>query len=722
MPDFPMPKPRSDASPLHDERIIHPKSLFRAEQRLDRPLSPPRPGVGATLLPGVTRWLPEGVTPDDPPIPSFALEDPGLGRETGAPISDPTTVVHFGACLDARHLIEVPIEAGTTLHGVGMHAAPLERSGRVYTCWNTDWPAYTDSNPSLYQSHPWVFAVRVDGSAFGVLADTTFRCDVDLTDPAAIRVRAEGPAFPVYILEAESPLELCRLLARVTGRPPMLPLWALGYHQCRWSYYPAGRAMRIAEEFRTRQIPCDVIWFDIHYMQDYRIFTFHEHRFPDPRSVNDRLHEMGFRTVWMIDPAPKKDDDDPVYATGTEGGHFTLASDGEPYVGSVWAGPSCFPDFTRPETRKWWAGLYKDYLAHGIDGVWNDMNEPSVFDDITKTMPENTWHRGGDGLPAAPHAAYHNVYGMLMVRASREGILAARPDKRPFLLTRSNFLGGHRYAATWTGDNAATWTDLHRSIPMVLSLGLSGQPMSGPDIGGFIDPTEGDPELFARWMGVGCLLPFARAHVADGCIDKEPWSFGPECEATCRRAIELRYRLMPHLYTLAWRAHTQGDPITLPAFFADASDADLRTEDRAFLLGEHLLVTCDVYPKNDAEQRTPIATPKSDWRPVQLGEPDPDLPELHLKAGAAIPTGPVMLHTGEKPVDPLTIVAALDDSGRAEGLLYEDAGDGWSYQTGDYCLSRIRVECVAGAEPKARLEHVEGDRPAVQRSINIVLV
>ena len=706
------------ASRLKDERIVPPHALFRGAGRLDRPLGEPAPGPAAALAPWLARHLPPGVSTDDL-MPSFAIEDRALARAPGEPV-DPAalrTAVRFARCMDARHFAEIAVDPGTTLHGVGMQAAGLDRSGRSYTCWNLDWPAYNRDNPGLYQSHPFVFAVRADGSAFGVLADTTWRTDIDLSDPGAIRVRAEGTPFAVYVLEAESPAELCAHIADLTGHMPMPPLWALGYHQCRWSYYPAGRALRIAEEFRDRNIPCDVIWFDIDYMQDFRIFSFSDVHFPDPASLNHRLHDMGFRAIWMIDPAPKQQHGDPVYTSGLEGEHFTLDSNGRPFVGSVWAGPSCFPDFTRPETREWWASLYNDFLAMGIDGVWNDMNEPSVFDDRSKTMPETCWHRGGGDLPEAPHAMYHNVYGMLMAQASREGILAANPDKRPFVLTRSNFIGGHRYAATWTGDNAASWTDLALSIPMILSLSLSGQLLSGPDIGGFIDHTEGDPELFARWMGIGCLLPFARAHVARGCIDKEPWSLGAECEDTCRRAIETRYRLLPYIYTLAWRAHASGRPIAAPVWFADSADPALRSEDRAFLLGEDLLVVCDVVPPGESDPRGPVAMPSGDWRPLQLAESDPDLPGLFLRPGAAIPTGPVVQHSAQAADAPLTVFAALDGAGVASGLLYEDDTDGFAFEAGDFRLSAIRA-----TSDSVELEHQDGNRAPSDRLRSVVAI
>ncbi|GAB4545420.1 MAG: glycoside hydrolase family 31 protein [Phycisphaerales bacterium] len=709
---------RLPAVQLKDERVVEPMSVFRARSGLDDAQGALVDGSCARLRDGLLRWLPPGVSPDRL-MPSFALDEPAIAREAGEP-ADAGVVARFGHTMDGRHMIEVPVEAGTTLHGVGMAAADLDRSGRRYTCWNTDWPAYTDENPCLYQSHPFVYCVRPDGTAFGVLFDTTWRCEIDLEDPRAIRVRAEGPVLAVYVFEASSPQQLSERISEFTGRTPMPPRWALGYHQCRWSYYPSGRAMRIAEEFRERRIPCDVLWFDIHYMQDYRIFSFHGQRYPDPASTNERLHAMGFKTVWMIDPAPKVDEHDAVYTSGKEGDHFTLASNGEPFVGSVWAGPSCFPDFTRAETRAWWGDLYKAYMATGIDGVWNDMNEPSVFDTVSKTMPELCWHRGDETMPAGPHAMYHNVYGMLMVRASRDGILKANPEKRPFVLTRSNFMGGHRYAATWTGDNSATWKDLGRSISMVLSLSLSGQLISGPDIGGFMDDTEGDPELFARWMGIGALLPFARGHAAEGTIDKEPWSFGKACEDTCRRAIETRYKLLPYLYTCAWHAHASGAPIAAPVFYADPTDASLRDEDRAFLIGGDLLVVCDVTPAGEPGGFEDVRTPEG-WRAIGFAEPDPNLPELRLRKGAAIPTGPVVQHSSEQDDAPLTILAHLDEEGRAEGMLYEDDGEGFAFESGGYRLSRI-VVTKSETGTRVHLEHVEGDRAESRRELTVKLI
>jgi hypothetical protein len=262
-------------------------------------------------------------------------------------------------------------------------------------------------------------------------------------------------------------------------------------------------------------------------MDEYKVFTFDSKRFPDPKGTNDYLHERGFRSVWILDPAVKVEEGYAVYEQGVAGDHFLKDSDGREYHAWTWPGDAAFPDYTRPETRAWWKELTTEFLKHGMDGVWVDLNEPSPILPPGSELPDDLEHRGGGDIAPGTHAQYHNVYGLLMAKATYEAIQAARPERRPFVLTRSSYLGGQRFAATWTGDNVASWDHLYWSVPMILNLGLSGQPNSGPDIGGFAGtPT---PELFERWMGVGAFLPFCRAHYAlRG--DHEPWSFGPAVE------------------------------------------------------------------------------------------------------------------------------------------------------------------------------------------------
>lgn len=616
---------------------------------------------------------------------------PALIREVSTDPSthgEPRTRIHWrrnrtGRDGRARRSVLFELEAGTDLYGLGEGAGPLRRNGRRMTLWNADHYAYDETTPSLYQSHPWVIGVRRDGSAFGVMWDTACRSRVQ-AGPGYVLVRAEDGGFPVIVIERESAGEVVESLARLTGVMELPPRWALGYHQSRYSYYPESEVRRIAGEMRTRRIPCDVIWFDIHYMEGNRSFTFDPERFPDPKGLLASLRRDRFRSVLMIDPGLKVDPAYHAYREGRERGVFVRTSVGQEYHGQVWPGACAFPDFSNAGVRHWWGELYREFLDMGVDGFWNDMNEPAIFDGPGRTMPLGNLHNADAELGGpTTHARMHNIYGMLMVRATREGIARHRPEVRPFVLTRSNFMGGQRYAATWTGDNSSTWAHLGWSITMALNLGLSGQPMSGPDIGGFEGNADG--RLFARWMGVGAMLPFCRAHTDVWTVAHEPWSWGPGVEATCRRALVRRYRMLPYWYTLFHEASVSGLPPMRPLFFADPTDLSLRDADDAFLLGRDVMVRCATTPAEGCR----ASMPRGNWCRFDLVEvDDPELPELWIRGGAIVPIGPAMQHEGERSLDPLTLLIALDERGEATGTLYEDEGDGYGYREGRSLTSR----------------------------------
>ncbi|MBL8765042.1 MAG: DUF5110 domain-containing protein [Phycisphaerae bacterium] len=672
--------------------------------------APWRPGTPAPIAPA---FSPAVAVHADPRTPRGSLE-PSLALVTEPTLAAPHPAPPppsparrprpWFARRGTEFIARLELEPGASLYGTGEAAGPLLRNGRRTVCWNTDAYAYRDSTESLYQSHPWVLGVRRDGSAFGVLADTSRRCAIDLGD--ALTFRARGAPFRVLTIEADTPQRVLRILSDLTGRMDLPPRWALGYHQCRYSYESAARALEVAREFRRREIPCDVLWLDIDYMDGFRCFTFDPVRFPDPRALNDALHELGFRTVWMIDPGIKAEPGYHVYDQGRAGDHFIRRPDGAEYHGKVWPGPCAFPDFTRAATRDWWASLYEAFMANGIDGVWNDMNEPAVFEAPGKTMPDDLPHRADPALGGpGPHARFHNVYGTLMARATRAGVARANPRKRPFVLTRAGSLGSQRDAATWTGDNTSDWDHLAWSIPMILNLGLSGQPFAGPDIGGFIG--DADETLFARWIGIGSLLPFARGHSEKGTRDHEPWSFGARAERVCRAALQRRSRLLPYLYTLAWEASRTGLPIARPLFFADPRDPALRDADDAFLLGADLMVRCRVTPEGPCRAPTPRGP---EWPLVEpLDALDPDLvaslPELRLRPGAILPLAPVSPHASAQPASPVTLLVRPDPDGLASGTLYEDDGDGHDHRDGAYQITRFRarradrrVEVTASAE------------------------
>ena len=629
---------------------------------------------------GIAKFIPEGF--DAKKVPSFAIEKEP--REQGALPSDWVLVPNF-SLTDSKANASLTVPEGTSIYGGGEVTGSLLRNGKTIKLWNTDSGAYgVDNGTRLYQSHPWMMGVRKDGTAFGILFDTSWKAELSSTDNK-IELRSEGELFRVFIIDRESPQAVVRGLSELTGTMPMIPRWALGYHQSRFSYSPDRRVIEIADTFRLKRIPCDAIWMDIDYMDGYRIFTFNPQGFPNPKAVNRDLHLRGFHSTWMIDPGAKVDPNYFVYKSGTENDIWVKTADGKDFNGDAWPGAAAFPDFTYPKANKWWQNLYKDFLAQGVDGVWNDVNEPQINDTPNKTMPEDNIHRGGGNLPAGKHIQYHNVYGFLMVKSSREGIMAVRPEKRPFILTRSNFLGGQRYAATWTGDNGSCWDHLKMSVPMSLTLGLSGQPISGADIGGFL--FNADADLFGNWIGFGAFYPFARGHACAGTNNKEPWAFGKEVEDASRIALERRYILLPYFYTLMHEASTNGMPIMRPVFFSDPKDLSLRAEEEAFLIGDDLLII-------PAFASQP-ALPKGIWKELSLVNGDTNdkyQAKMKIRGGSIIPTGKIIQNTTESSLDPLTLLVCLDEQGKASGSMYWDAGDGWSYKKGDYSLQQFTAE------------------------------
>jgi len=627
-------------------------------------------------------------------------------------VEDPRTSAVRPDCKAARVWMRLPPDEH--YFGFGEKSGPLDKRGRSLVNWNTDAYFYGSGTDPLYQSIPFFLAVR-DGWAWGLFLDAPERSSFDLGNQErdSLSFGAESHRLDYYVIHGPEPKTVIRRFTRLTGRMPLPPHWAIGYQQCRYSYFPEARVREIAGEFRKRRIPCDAIYLDIDYMDGFRCFTWDKEKFPDPAKLIADLKAMGFSVVVMIDPGIKAEKGYRVYDQGVEGDHFVKNPDGTLYEGKVWPGKCVFPDFHREETRAWWGTLYKDLIAMGVRGVWNDMNEPSVFDGPGNTMPLGVVHRiRGKEMP---HAYAHNTYGMHMVRATREGIRKLRPNERVFVLTRASYAGGQRYAAGWTGDNRSLYEHLEQSVPMVLNWGVSGQPMSGPDVGGFSGSPS--PELLTRWTQMGALLPLFRNHTSKGTKDQEPWVHGEPYEGINRRYIELRYRLLPFLYSLFREASVTGLPVArLPLLeFPKWTDSLAAYYLHQFMVGADLFVAPVV---RIGETRWPVLLPEGLWYDFHTGlvrESDGkrfkvdsplEVMPIFVRAGAVIPMQPVIQNTYEKPEGPVVLRAYPGPEKRVFPW-YED--DGVSF---DYVDSKFRITGLSAVkEGKAsvfRVEYVDG--------------
>ncbi|NWF68756.1 MAG: DUF4968 domain-containing protein [Chloroflexi bacterium] len=622
-------------------------------------------------------------------------QDTTLTLETpdGQVICRDAAGIHYHS--DGTVALNMALRPEEASYGMGERASTLNLRGKRLKNWNTDSVDYERDSDPLYYCVPFYLGVH-DSAAYGLFWDNSFRglTDIGHTSADELRFESEGGELRYYLFAATDPRRILARYTELTGRIALPPLWALGYQQCRFSYLTQAEVLQIAQQFRQLNIPCDVLYLDIHYMDGFRIFTWDKTNFPDLENMVADLHADGFRVVAILDPGTKIDPQYAAYQSGSERDVFLKNPAGERVSGVVWPGECHFPDFTHPITRDWWRQHCGHLLQTGIDGLWNDMCEPVIFGaDGVGTLPDNTRHHG-DGR-AGTHLEYHNLYGTLMGRSSAEALAEQRPDKRPFNIIRAGWAGAQRYASTWTGDNKSDWDHLKLSIPMVINMGLSGAPFTGPDIGGFRN--DGEAELFTRWMQAACLMPFFRSHSNLGTTQQEPWVFGQPYTDINRAAIQLRYQLMPYLYSVVAQSSEYGWPIIRPLWMAEPDNPALRGVDDCYLLGDALLVA-PVLEKDSVLRH--VYLPQGTWydfwtnqpfgggQQITVQAPLPRLP-LFVRAGTALPLWPTMPYIDLNAVKTLTLRVY---PGQFETVLYEDAGEGLAYRQGDYRWLYISCE------------------------------
>ena len=602
-------------------------------------------------------------------------------------------------------------------YGLGEKAARLDKRRSSFINWNSDTPGYTEGKDPIYQTVPFYTGLE-NGSAYGIFFDNSYRSYFDFGKSSQQRAwfGAEGGEMNYYFFYGPRLKKILSRYADLTGHMPMPPLWALGNQQSRWSYYPDKMVEEVVSEYRKRDLPLDVVYLDIDYMQGYRVFTWDRSRFPNPKALSERVGKQGVKLVTIVDPGVKhqpvstgtgrvtsttpelepQDQRYYVFDDGVQKKYFQHRANGDLFVPRVWPGESVFVDYTLPAAREWWGALHRAYLDNGVAGIWTDMNEPADFVDQTgKNQIDVVSYDEGE---KSTHAKNRNVFALLMARATYEGLEKLRPNQRPYVITRAGYAGVQRYSTMWTGDTNSTWEALQLNIPMFTTLGLSGEPFVGSDIGGFIG--RGSGELLVRSYQVGFLAPFCRNHkVIDG-YDGEPWRFGQHYEDIIRRYLKLRYRLLPFLYTTLEEAHRTGVPLFRPLMLNYQDDPNTYNLDDQFMVGNDLLVAPILKP--DVVQRL-VYLPKGVWydywtnkkyeggKMISVDAPLETVP-MFVRAGAVIPMWPDMNYVGEKPADPITFNVYPDGSGSASAVLYEDDGVSPAYKRSEFRRTTVTAK------------------------------
>lgn len=569
-------------------------------------------------------------------------------------------------------------------YGLGDKTGFLDKRGYDYEMWNTDNPdPQVDSFKAMYKSIPFFIALS-EKYVYGIFLDNTCKSFFNMGQESQnyYYFGAAAGNLDYYYMAGDSMAEVLSCYTYLTGTCPLPQKWTLGYHQSRWGYTTQEDVEVIARGMRENDIPCDVIHFDIDYMQDYKVFTWNEKRYHgDAAGYLKTLAERGFKPVTINDPGVKKEAGYAVYEEGVENGYFAKTPQGEVYINAVWPGDAAFPDFGNPVVRDWWGENQKFLLDKGVRGIWNDMNEPASF---RGPLPEDVVFTDED--KPTNHARMHNVYGHLMAKSTYEG-LKRLDGRRPFVITRACYAGSQKYSTCWTGDNHSIWAHLQMAIPQLCNLGLSGMPFAGTDVGGFGSDTTG--ELLARWAEVGCFSPLFRNHSAMGTRQQEPWQFGREILDIYRKYVKLRYHWIPYIYDLFREAEQNGAPVMRPLVYHYDRDETARTCNDEFMLGDRILAAPVVYP---GMTKRMVYLPEGTWYdyqtdekftgPVWIIKDAPlDVCPIYVKAGSVVPAMEPMSYVGEKEEDTLLLDVY---PGIGEWEHYQDNGEDFAYRNGEY--------------------------------------
>jgi alpha-glucosidase len=585
------------------------------------------------------------------------------------------------------------LQEGERFMGLGEKNGPLDRRGQGYINWNTDAYAYNVSTDPLYCSMPFYIGIHHQ-LIYGIYLDNSHKSffNFGASNNRFSSFAADCGEMDYYFMFGESVSEIIKNYTFLTGRMELPPLWSIGYQQCRYSYYPDKEVMNVANTFREKDIPADAIVFDIHYMDKYKIFTWSNKDFSDPAQLLMELKSLGYHVVLMCDPGIKAEDGYATYEDGKKNDVFIKYPDGTYYTGQVWPGWCHFPDFTKPETRKWWMNQLKAYVDLGVDGYWNDMNEIATWGNM---LPESI-EMDFEGNKATMRRG-RNLYGFQMARSTYEGTKSLMKGRRPFNLTRSAFSGVQRYSAVWTGDNVAYDEHMLIGVRLVNSLGLTGIAFCGYDVGGFVGNT--DERLFARWISIGAFSPFFRGHTMINTRDSEPWSFGERVEEISRNYIKLRYRLLPYLYSLFYDASKTGMPInrSLAIYFPFADLVYNHRFHNQYFFGPALMIA----PVESSKDLVKVFLPEGNWydfltdqqfhgNQILISDCPLDKLPVFVRGSSIIPARPYAGKTTADHGEVLEIHLYNGDHDNSF-VLYEDDGETFDYQSGVFHKRKLEI-------------------------------
>ncbi len=580
-------------------------------------------------------------------------------RQDGSKILAPHKDKPFYQYQNNHFVVNRECAANDHIYGLGEKTGSLDRHGKNLSLWNkdvlapdpdlsiadllkqrgknpldTDFDPYYISIPFFYRMNPKTFA------ASGHFIDNPFMGNFSFNNNkyhSHISIHFNGGQYCEYIFAGPKIKDILENYTALSGRISRPPLWSLGYHQCRWKKYSQNELLELAQNQRNSQVPCDVLWLDIDYMNGYRVFTWNDELFPNREKLFNQLKDMGFRIITIVDPGIKFEKGYKIFDEAQKQNLLCKCENGQIYVGQVWPGKTAFPDFSQTKCRTWWGKKNGELLKQGIAGIWNDMNEPA-----TGNIEQQPMRFAGDDNKSYPHERFHNEYALLMAKGTVEGLQNAAPNLRTFVLSRAGSAGIQRYAANWMGDNASRWDHLQMSLPMAMGLGLSGQPFVGADIGGFVQPSN--PELFIRWLQYGAFTPFCRNH-NDDAVDQYVWSFGEGVRKICEKFIKLRYQLLPYIYSQFVLSSQTGAPVQRPLVYDFQDDTTCRQIDDQYLFGENILVAPILQAGATSRQ---LYLPKGEWfhfetkqffngqQWISISAPIDSLPWF-IRAGSIIP-------------------------------------------------------------------------------------